>query len=157
MSMSKYTPIALHASSWYETLRSAFVVAERNRDHTESLAQLNADLLTSQGCPSPDIFRVPGSLELPGFANQLLQTGNYDIVIVFGVIIKGKTMHYEFISSAIFDGIVSLSISHPSQALISGILTVEDPSLLPERISDNFARAALNLWTEKQKVKVRSS
>ncbi len=157
--MSKYTPITIktHPRISYDTVKSAFVVAERNKEHTQQLAQLNADLLASQGCPSPDIFRVPGSLELPGFAKLLLQTGNYDIVIVFGVIIKGKTMHYEFISSAIFDGIVSLSISYPSQALISGILTVEDPSLLPERISDNFARAALNLWTEKQKLVIHNT
>jgi 6,7-dimethyl-8-ribityllumazine synthase len=71
-------------------------------------------------------------------------------VILFGVIIQGKTMHYEFISQAIFNGIVSLSVQYPSKALISGILTVEDESLLLERISDNFARSALNLWKEKQ-------
>jgi 6,7-dimethyl-8-ribityllumazine synthase len=61
-------------------------------------------------------------------------------------------MHYEFISQAIFNGIVDISIAHPSKTLISGILTVEDKNLLPERISDNFARSALNLWREKQKI-----
>lgn len=152
--MSKYTPISIKTHPWvaYDTLRSAFVVAERNKEYTQQLVDRNSDFLLSQGCLSPDIFRVPGSLELSWFASHLLQSGDYDIIIVFGVIIKGKTMHYEFISQAIFNGIVSLSISYPSQALISGILTVEDPSLLPERISDNFARAALNLWTEKQKI-----
>lgn len=149
--MSKYSPIALHPWAWYQDLHIAFVVAERNKAYTQQLADLNRDFLISQDCPSPDIFRVPGSLELPGFASQLLDVGKYDIVLVFGVIIKGKTMHYEFISQAIFNGLVSLSISYPSSTLIAGVLTVEDEALLAERISDNYARAALNLWTEKKR------
>jgi 6,7-dimethyl-8-ribityllumazine synthase len=61
-------------------------------------------------------------------------------------------MHYEFIAQAIFNGIVALSIQYPSKTLISWILTVEDKNLLEERISDNFARSALNLWLEKTKI-----
>jgi 6,7-dimethyl-8-ribityllumazine synthase len=117
--MSKYiqTPIK-SLDNLPQTLKIAFVVAERNKDYTQSLADINAQVFLDHGYTQPDIFWVPGSLELPGFANNLLSRG-YDIVILFGVIIKGKTMHYEFISQAIFQGLVQLSITYPQHVLIS--------------------------------------
>ena len=150
--MSKYiqTPIK-SLDNLPKTLKIAFVVAERNKDYTQSLADINAQVFLDHGYTQPDIFWVPGSLELPGFANNLLSRG-YDIVILFGVIIKGKTMHYEFISQAIFQGLVQLSITYPQHVLISWVLTVEDESLLQERVTDNYARAALNLYSEHAKL-----
>lgn len=146
--MSKYSQTSLKSLDHLSpSLKAAFVVAERNKDYTQSLADLNAQVFVDHWYAQPDIFWVPGSLELPGFANRLLLL-DYDIVIVFGVIIKGKTMHYEFISQAIFQGIVQLSIAYPQQVLISWVLTVEDESLLQERVTDNYARAALNLYSE---------
>lgn len=150
--MSKYIQTSIKQSDIItKDIKIAFVVAERNKDYTQSLANLNAQVFLDHGYTQPDIFWVPGSLELPGFANNLLLRG-YDIVIVFGVIIKGKTMHYEFISQAIFQGIVQLSITYPQHVLISWVLTVEDESLLQERVTDNYARAALNLYSEHAKL-----
>ncbi len=60
-------------------------------------------------------------------------------------------MHYEFISQAIFNAHVQLLMRYPLKTLIAGVLTVEDEVLLPERVSDNYARAALNLWSEQQR------
>ena len=146
--MSKYSQTLIKSLDHLPpSLKTAFVVAERNKDYTQSLADLNTQVFVDHWYTQPDIFWVPGSLELPGFANRLLLL-DYDIVIVFGVIIKGKTMHYEFISQAIFQGIVQLSIAYPQQVLISWVLTVEDESLLQERVTDNYARAALNLYSE---------
>lgn len=146
--MSKYSQTSIKSLDHLPpSLKTAFVVAERNKDYTQSLADLNAQVFVDHWYTQPDIFWVPGSLELPGFANRLLLL-DYDIVIVFGVIIKGKTMHYEFISQAIFQGIVQLSITYPQHVLISWVLTVEDESLLQERVTDNYARAALNLYSE---------
>lgn len=111
--------------------------------------QKNILLFKDQGFENISVFEVPGSLELPSMATQLIE--DYDVILLFGIIIKGKTMHYEFISQAIFNGIVNLTMQYPNKTLISGILTVEDKNLLEERISDNFARSALNLWIEKSK------
>lgn len=151
--MSKYTPTPLknNASPLYASLHIAYVVAERNKNYTQKLVDKSNELFAAQWCSSPDVFWVPGSLELLWFAEQILSSGKYDIVIAFGVIIKGKTMHYEFISQAIFNAYVQLSMRYPMKTLIAGVLTVEDEILLPERISDNYARAALNLWIEQQR------
>ncbi len=148
--MADYQSIPCDTNNIPKTIRIACIHTWRNEIYVKDLLQQNVKFLQEHWFSDIDIFEVPGSLELPGFAAKVID--DYDIVILFRVIIKGKTMHYEFISQTIFNGIVSLSIQNPNRNLISGILTVEDKDLLEERISDNFARSALNLWLEKMKI-----
>jgi 6,7-dimethyl-8-ribityllumazine synthase len=49
-------------------------------------------------------FDVPGSFELPFAAQGLARSGRVDTVICFGVLIKGETMHFEYISGAVSQG-----------------------------------------------------
>src|SRR3989344_5572976 len=46
-----------------------------------------------------DIFRVPGSLEIPLAVKKLAKKNIYDAFIVFGAIHKGKTYHFELIAN----------------------------------------------------------
>ncbi len=148
--MADYTTIPLKDTGWIpKNLRIACIYTRWNATSVQSLLQKNILLFKDQGFENISVFEVPGSLELPSMATQLIE--DYDVILLFGIIIKGKTMHYEFISQAIFNGIVNLTMQYPNKTLISGILTVEDKNLLEERISDNFARSALNLWIEKSK------
>jgi 6,7-dimethyl-8-ribityllumazine synthase len=47
---------------------------------------------------------VPGSFELPVVADALARDG-FDAVIALGVIIRGGTPHFEYVSSAATDGL----------------------------------------------------
>ena len=58
-----------------------------------------------------EIFRVQGSLEIPTKISIMLDKKKYDAVIALGCIIKGNTDHYEFISQAITNTLLSLSVS----------------------------------------------
>ena len=58
-----------------------------------------------------EIFRVQGSLEVPTKISIMLDKKKYDAVIALGRIIKGNTDHYEFISQAITNTLLSLSVS----------------------------------------------
>ena len=58
-----------------------------------------------------EIFRVQGSLEVPTKISIMLDKKKYDAVIALGCIIKGNTDHYEFISQAITNSLLSLSVS----------------------------------------------
>ena len=49
------------------------------------------------------LVRVPGSFELPVAAKAALDAGA-DAVVALGVIIRGGTPHFEFVSSAATDG-----------------------------------------------------
>jgi 6,7-dimethyl-8-ribityllumazine synthase len=146
--MADYTLLPCDTSGLPAHIRIATIVTCRHMSIVDELCQINTQYLRDAGLHHIDRYEVPGCLEMPGMIAQL--AGQYDIIIAFGLILKGQTMHYEFISQAIFNGIVSLSIQYPNLSLISGILTVEDKDLVQARISDNFARSAINVWKTKQ-------
>jgi 6,7-dimethyl-8-ribityllumazine synthase len=52
---------------------------------------------------------VTGSFELPVVARALTQRG-YDAVIALGVIIRGGTPHFEYVSAATSEGLVRVAI-----------------------------------------------
>lgn len=56
-----------------------------------------------------DIFRVPGSLEIPLIVKKLAKKGVYDAIITFGAIVKGKTYHFEQIAHECIRGCMDIS------------------------------------------------
>ena len=54
------------------------------------------------------ILEVPGAFEIPVVISRNIR--NYDGFIALGSIIKGKTPNFDFISSAITNGLIQLSI-----------------------------------------------
>eukprot|EP00160_Parvularia_atlantis_P017931 Unigene6372_Nuclearia_a/m.19644 Unigene6372_Nuclearia_a/g.19644 ORF Unigene6372_Nuclearia_a/g.19644 Unigene6372_Nuclearia_a/m.19644 type:complete len:161 (+) Unigene6372_Nuclearia_a:64-546(+) len=65
---------------------------------------------------------VPGSFELPFAASRAIQSGSVDAVVCIGVLIKGETMHFEYIASAVSQGIMDLGLKS-SVPVIFGVLT----------------------------------
>jgi 6,7-dimethyl-8-ribityllumazine synthase len=61
------------------------------------------------GVTEPKLVRVTGSFELPVVARALTQRG-YDAVIALGVIIRGGTPHFEYVSAATSEGLVRVAI-----------------------------------------------
>ena len=55
-------------------------------------------------------FKVPGSWDIVYKINTLLS--EYNIFIAVGVICKGETDHYEYISSAVANGLINISINN---------------------------------------------
>ena len=56
---------------------------------------------------SYNIHKVNGVWEIPYRINSLSDKSNYFVAI--GVVIKGETDHYEYISSAVSSGLIALS------------------------------------------------
>lgn len=52
---------------------------------------------------------VPGSFELPLAARFLALSRQCDVVITIGCLIKGETMHFEYISEAVAKGLMDVS------------------------------------------------
>ena len=77
---------------------------------TASLEKEAITCIKSMKCKY-EIFRVQGSLEVPTKISIMLDKKKYDAVIALGCIIKGNTDHYEFISQAITNTLLSLSVS----------------------------------------------
>ena len=54
---------------------------------------------------------VPGCYELPYAAKLLATSGTVDAIVCCGVLIKGDTMHIEYISDAVSRGIMNVNIA----------------------------------------------
>ena len=65
---------------------------------------------------------VPGSYELPLAARFLAMSGTVDAIITCGVLIKGDTMHFEYIADAVSKGIMNIGIQ-TSTPIVFGVLT----------------------------------
>jgi|SRR3989338_1429591 len=59
-----------------------------------------------------DVFRVPGSMEIPLVAKKLAKKRVYHALIVFGAIVKGKTYHFEQIGNECARGCMDVSLEY---------------------------------------------
>ena len=76
---------------------------------------------------SYEINRVNGSFEIPTLISMYddKRIQEYDGIIALGCVIRGETKHFDFISSSIIDGIMSLSMNKKIP-IGNGILTCEN-------------------------------
>ena len=104
--------------------RFAVVVSRFNEGVTRGLLQGALDTLRDAGVSAEDvtIVRVPGAFEIPLTAMRLAETGQFDAVITIGCLIKGDTMHFEYIASACSNGIVQASTT-TGVPIAFGVLT----------------------------------
>lgn len=56
-----------------------------------------------------DVFKAPGSLEIPLMGKKLLEDG-YDLAVGIGFIVNGGIYRHEFVAQAVVDGIVNVSL-----------------------------------------------
>lgn len=70
------------------------------------------------------LVRVPGSFELPVAAKTALDAGA-DAVVALGVIIRGGTPHFDFVSSAATDGLTRVALD-TGKPVGFGVLTLDD-------------------------------
>ena len=121
----------------------AIVCSEFNSKVTDGLLKgclvaLNKDGVSSE---KVDIHKVPGAFELPGKV-KLLTRGDtsYDAIITLGCVIKGETDHYHYISQAVTDGIMSLTVELDSDytKIIFGVLTCQTKALAIARSDSNM-------------------
>jgi 6,7-dimethyl-8-ribityllumazine synthase len=73
---------------------------------------------------SYEVIRVPGSFELPVVAKAALEMGA-DAVVALGVIIRGGTPHFEYVSSAATDGLTRVALD-TGKPVGFGVLTLDD-------------------------------
>jgi len=141
----------------------AIVCSEFNSKVTDGLLRgclvaLNKDGVSSEKI---DIYKVPGAFELPGKVKLLTRENTtYDAIIALGCVIKGETDHYHYISQAVTDGIMSLTIELYSEypKIIFGVLTCQSKELAIARSDSNMdknkgyeaGKAALKMISTKE-------
>lgn len=88
------------------------VVSEWNDVVTNGLYRGVEETLLDCGALPENIIRwnVPGSFELIHGAKKMHTTLEVDVVIVIGCVIKGETMHFEFVCEGVTQGIKDMNV-----------------------------------------------
>ncbi|MFS0867821.1 6,7-dimethyl-8-ribityllumazine synthase [Microbacterium sp. 179-B 1A2 NHS] len=112
---------------------------------TDGLIAGAARVLDASGA-SWQLVRVAGSFELPVVAKAALEAGA-DATVALGVIIRGGTPHFDFVSAAATDGLTRVALD-TGKPVGFGVLTLDDEQQgidragLPGSREDKGAEAA---------------
>ena len=66
------------------------------------------------------IINVPGTFEIPAVISNLIT--KYDAFVVLGCVIKGKTPHFDYLCSSVFNSLINISVQS-KKPIGNGILT----------------------------------
>ncbi len=125
----------VHEGSLVATgLRFAIVVSRFNSLVTEQLLSGALDALRRHGADEAavDVYRCPGTFELPALLRRVAATGRYDGVVALGAIIRGGTPHFEYVAAEATKGIGVVSLE-ASCAVALGVLTCDTMEQALER------------------------
>ena len=106
------------------SMRIGIVVSEWNAEITENLLRGALETLTEAGCTLDyiRIVHVPGSYELPIGAQLLMNNHSVEAVICLGCVVRGETPHFDFVCSAVAQGVKDVSLKF-NKPVIFGVLT----------------------------------
>ncbi len=115
-------------------LKVAVVVARFNSLVTEQLLAGATDALRRHGVKEGDVdvFRCPGTFELPPLLRRVARTGRYDAVVALGAVIRGGTPHFEYVAAEATKGIGLVSMEADC-AVALGVLTCDTMEQALER------------------------
>ena len=113
--------------------------------HVQSMADACREVLEDAGYSQIDEYTLPGCLEIPLAARDLLarevedgevEKNKIDAIVCFGIIVKGDTLHFEMISEESMRGLGSVMHDFRRPILVE-ILPVFDMQQAIDRSSDD--------------------
>jgi 6,7-dimethyl-8-ribityllumazine synthase len=145
----------LHGLGTAAGYRFAIVVSRFNEAVTEGLLNGARAVLESAQVRADDItlIRVPGAFEIPATAQRLAESGRFDAIICLGCVIKGDTMHFEYIASAVSQGIMNVGTATGVPVTFGVLTTLTDEQAAiraadgPENKGREAALAAVEMAT----------
>lgn len=107
-------------------LKFAIIVSRFNDLLTAKLQEGAIDCLLRHNAAEEkiDVFKVPGSFEIPYVANHLAESGSYNAIICLGALIRGHTPHFEYIAAEVSKGIANISLK-TGLPIIYGVVTAD--------------------------------
>ena len=106
--------------------RFAVIVSRFNEFITSKLLAGAMDALTRHGVADGDVEVVwtPGSWEIPVVCRRLADSGRYVAVVCLGAVIRGGTVHWEYIASEAAKGVAAAAVA-TGIPCIFGVLTCD--------------------------------
>jgi 6,7-dimethyl-8-ribityllumazine synthase len=122
---------------------------------TEGLLRGARAVLAGAGVADADVsvVRVPGAFEIPLVARKLAEGKRIDAVIALGCLIKGDTMHFEYIASATSTAIMEVATATGVPVAFGVLTTLTEEQALARAADDEqnkgreAARAAVEMAT----------
>ena len=99
--------ICIVASNFYPRITNNLIIGAKSKLESKKNIKLKKLL-------------VPGTFEIPFVVSKL--SNKYDGFILLGCIIKGKTPHFEYLCSSVFNSILDISVQR-NIPIGNGILT----------------------------------
>lgn len=106
-------------------VRVGIIMARWNADIVQGLYKGVNESLVAAGVLPSNVFTtyVPGAFELPVTAKLLAASKRVDVIVNIGCLIKGETMHFEFIADAVAHGLMKVACDSLVPCIF-GVLTV---------------------------------
>jgi len=124
-------------------VRIGVVQARFNQDITDGLWRACCSELLRLGVQSEDILHltVPGALELPIALQRLAQSGEFDVLVALGCVIKGDTYHFEVVCNESASNISRVATDY-DLPVVNMVLTTYTEDQAIERIEEKGIDAA---------------
>ena len=125
--------VVIVAGQWHDVITNAMIASAQRTIEASGATH--------------SLVRVAGSFELPVVSKAVLEAGA-DAVVALGVIIRGGTPHFEFVSDAATSGLTRVSLD-TGKPVGFGVLTLDeeqqglDRAGLPDSKEDKGAEAAI--------------
>lgn len=109
VNLSSYKPLEITNADEFHI---GIVVSQWNDFVTHNLRDAAIQILEKEGVKPENIqcFSVPGAFELSYASMQLCKSQKYDAVIAIGCVIRGETPHFDYVCSAVAQGIKDCNI-----------------------------------------------
>ncbi len=114
--------------------RYAIVAARWHAEIMDRLIAGAQETLAARGAEDSqvDVFRVPGSFELPLACERAARTGRYAAVIALGVVVQGETPHHDYINMSVAQGLMQAG-QNSGVPVLFGMLTCHTMEQAQER------------------------
>ena len=107
--------------------RFCLVAARFNEAYVRRLVDAALEVLGRSGAAVADleVWWVPGSFELPLACRWAAESGRFDAVLAFGVLIRGETEHFRLVAETATQGLMRVALDS-SVPVLNGVLAVHD-------------------------------
>jgi 6,7-dimethyl-8-ribityllumazine synthase len=114
-------------------LRIALVASRFNSFIVDRLVDGAVDALVRHGAKDAEIelFKVPGTWELPQIAQAVSKSGRFDGIVALGCLIRGGTSHYDLLAAEVTKGLAQ--VAGEGVPLTFGVLTCDTIEQAVER------------------------
>lgn len=115
-------------------LRVAIVAGRFNETIVKQLVEGALDCLRRHNVKESDVsvVWVPGAFEIPSTTKRLALSGEVDVIVCLGAVIRGETAHFDYVAGHASNGIGAVALE-TGLPITNGILTTENVAQATDR------------------------